>query len=141
MQIPCDLTLKGDGTKICATFADTGGGDHPEKRETYCPWCFVEWRAHQVSEQGVIEPNGTINRRLDGSQMAVVKCQFCGWISIFRGARPGEPMRCGMCLRGGALLCRPSKEMQEQIDAAWAEIRAEQIRSLGGEPKRKNSKT
>jgi hypothetical protein len=135
MEHNCDCrrcgTRIGDGPKISPIRVDDGHGDRPDHRETYCPWCFISFRTFQPNEQGWIEPNGKVNTRFRGDQMAVAKCQICGWTAVSFGARPGQNLRCGMCHRGGAIPMRPNAEMQRHMDAALEEARVEQAKMLG----------
>ncbi len=59
--------------------------------EIWCPRCFTWKRA-------ALEPE-----RFNSSQTAAVRCQFCAWVTISFGARPGMGLICSHCRSPGAL--------------------------------------
>ena len=70
--------------------------------EVWCPRCFV-W--HRMN----LEPD-----RWDASHTAVVRCQFCPWISVCHGVNNGAAF-CGHCGAVGALLIQPSSADMDKL--------------------------
>lgn len=72
--------------------------------ETMCPRCFVWVRMREEPE------------RFNASQAAVAKCQFCQWVMVSFGARPGAGLRCFHCGREGAILLAPRPEDMAELN-------------------------
>lgn len=109
----CQSTI-GDEAKVQPTTVDG---------EVYCPRCFV-WRRANA------EPN-----RFNAAQMAAVRCQLCGWVTVSFGCNPisFQAPRCGHCLNFSALLLPLSDLPLTKREAATMEQLA---REAGIEPKR-----
>lgn len=114
-------TTGSDGADCCRCSSSVGSAVKVQPTnvdgEIHCPRCFVWLRMAEEPE------------RFNASQACVVRCQFCQWVSVSFGARPGHGLTCMRCMRGGAIA--------ERVDPAFIEPWKEAIRATQEQVRKK----
>jgi hypothetical protein len=102
---------------------------------TYCAYCMVWWRANQSAGDGwgggTANTSGHNHAQFNPTQMCVARCQFCHWVAVSNGARPGEQLRCGHCGKPGAIAVQPPAEYLETMRELLEHERNEMAKRSG----------